>query len=69
MRIAITGGYATFTVAGRTVTEVRGFADSVAPGTYSVVFTREGYESLTRTITVRPGQEAQLSVQLRPRQP
>ena len=67
VRIAITNSYATFSIADRTVTERRGFADSIAPGTYQVVFTRDGFESVTRSITVRPGQEATVSVQMRPR--
>ena len=67
VRIAIRSGYATFTIAGRTISERRGFADSLPPGTYPVTFTRDGYETESRTLTVRPGQETALSVTMRPR--
>jgi hypothetical protein len=43
------------------------FADSVAPGTYPVSFTRDGWETENRTITVRAGQETPVSVTMRPR--
>lgn len=36
----------------------------VAPGTHKVTFTRKGYETATRTVTMKPGKSGQLHVAL-----
>ena len=67
VRVNITNGYATFTLADKVVDQRRVFADSVAPGTYTVAFTRDGWVTENRTITVRAGQETAVSITMKQR--
>jgi len=65
VRIRITNGYATIGIAGKTVIDRPVWADSLPPGVYLVTFTREGWETLTSSVTVRAGQESPLTVTMR----
>jgi serine/threonine protein kinase len=65
VRIRVRNGYATIGIAGKTIVDRPVWADSLPPGVYPVTFTREGWETLTSSVTVRSGREAPLTVTMR----
>jgi serine/threonine-protein kinase len=65
VRITVANGWANIAVAGLTL-QNRVWAESLPAGTYPVTFTRDGYEPITRSITVRAGQETLLPVTMQP---
>ncbi len=67
VRISIAPTYATITIAGRTIADRRGWADSLPAGTYPLTVTREGYATVTRNVTVSAGRETVIEVTLQPR--
>lgn len=61
--------FANITISGpvnRSRTEARVFADSLPPGRYTVRFEREGFQAVTRQVTIRAGVQTPVVVTLQP---
>jgi predicted Ser/Thr protein kinase len=69
VRLRVANTWADIAIAGQTLEQRRVWADSLPPGNYTVSFTREGYTTVERRITVRAGQVSSLSVTIEPREP
>ena len=67
VRIAITNGWANIALAGQVLEQRRVWTGRLPAGSYPVTFSRDGYQTLTRNVTVRPGQESPLTVTMTPR--
>ncbi|HEY2805903.1 MAG TPA: serine/threonine-protein kinase [Gemmatimonadales bacterium] len=69
VRISITPTFADIVINGKTITERRGWADSLPAGPHTLIVRRTGYNTVTRSVMVQAGKQTEVQVTLTPSKP